>query len=141
MRMLAILAVLSGLAWLGGVVLLTWGSGGPPWGLLWAAAAYVTVAAAVLATTSSPRRLPGRLAILWVLAVALVCVLLIPAAAGNDVMALVAAATYATVAFLLWLSLPMVIYAFLWWRPHTDPAPVAPGTSAAAPLDTGIAQS
>ncbi len=80
--------------------------------------AYLAVAAVIFATAGSASRLPARSAILWLLAVGVAYATL--AEAGGGLLLLGAALLYGTIAFLLWLSVPMVIYTFFTWRPSAS---------------------
>jgi hypothetical protein len=118
MKVLAALTTASGLIWLAVLVTLSSGWAYPAWRLIGVTLAYLTIAALLLATAGSPARLPRRLVLLWL--GALVAAYTALAGAGPDPVVFGAALLYGTVAYLIWLSIPMVIYSFIAWRPPAD---------------------
>lgn len=114
MKLLATLATASGLIWLAILVTFTSGWVQPSWRLIVATLIYLLVAALVLGT-GSPSALPRRLLLLWL--GALVTVYAALAREGLDPVVFGAALLYGTIAFAIWLSIPLVIYSFTAWRP------------------------
>ena len=115
MKLLATLATASGFIWLAALVMVSSGWANPSWQLISVALAYLTAAALLLATAGSPRALPRRLLLLWLGAVVATYALLAPA--GSSAVVFGAALLYGSIAFAIWLSVPLVIYSYVAWRP------------------------
>ncbi len=111
MRLLAALVAVSGVGWLLAFVTANQGWAYPQWGFIATALAYLAAAAAVLATARSAGHLPSRLAGLWLVAVALVCVAF--SGAGLSIELVGMALLYGTIAFGVWFSLPLVVFSFV----------------------------
>ncbi|HEY3339861.1 MAG TPA: hypothetical protein VGK18_15275 [Propionicimonas sp.] len=111
MKLLALLASLSGVAWMAGFLTANQGWGNPPWTFIMTALVCIAAAAALFATAGSASRLPARLGILWLLTLAVAYIVLAPV--GGGLTLVLAALTYGTVAFVLWLSIPLVVFSFV----------------------------
>ena len=112
MRLLAALMVGSGAAWVAGILAANpylLAPSPPPAFII--AACYVVIAAGVVLAMQRDGQLPGRLVVLWALAVIALGVALAPA--GLSLPLVGVALLYGTIAFVLWIAPPLLVFSFV----------------------------
>ena len=112
MRLLAALMVGSGAAWVAGILVDNPYLLAPPLPPIFIiVACYVVVAAGVVLATPRTSQLPSRLVALWVLAIITLGFALAPAGVSLPLVGV--ALLFGTIAFVLWMAPPLLVFSFV----------------------------
>lgn len=114
MKLLALLTTISGIAYVFALMVANRTLADPPWFFVGIALACTAIAGLLFATMQDTAQLAPRLGILWLITVAATYVTLIPLGSGWALLG--PALLFGTISFVLWLSLPMVVFSFVTWR-------------------------
>ena len=113
-RLVALLTTISGIGWMIGLMVANRALANPPWFFVGIALACTAIAGLLFVTMRDTAQLASRLGIVWLITVAATYIILMPLESGWALLG--PAILFGSISFVLWLSLPMVVFSFIAWR-------------------------